>query len=69
MHDGYTTCGGLAALRGLREMVMGKEHPSTLTSINKPAGVLTDQGRYDQAEQMPRRAFKAIGNDAEPRAS
>jgi tetratricopeptide (TPR) repeat protein len=39
------------ALR-LREMAMGKEHPSTLMSMNNLAGALMDQGKYEQAEEM-----------------
>jgi hypothetical protein len=30
--------------------VLGKEHPSTLTTINNLAGVLRDQRKYEQAE-------------------
>jgi hypothetical protein len=30
---------------GLRETVLGKEHPSTLTSTNNLASVLRDQGK------------------------
>jgi hypothetical protein len=29
--------------------VLGKEHPSTLTSINNLAAVMRDQGKYEQA--------------------
>ena len=38
------------ALR-LQETVLGKEHPSTLTSMNTLAGVLRDQGKYEEAEE------------------
>ena len=37
---------------GLSEVVLGREHPSTLTSMNNLAGVLSDQGKYEQAEEM-----------------
>ena len=37
---------------GLRDTVLGKEHPSTLTSMNNLAMVLRDQGKYEQAEEM-----------------
>jgi hypothetical protein len=39
------------ALR-LQETVLGKEHPDTLTSMNNLAGVLRDQGKHEQAEEM-----------------
>lgn len=38
----------------LRETVLGKEHPSTLTSMNNLAGVLSRQGKYKEAEEMYR---------------
>ena len=44
-----------------REKVLGKEHPSTLTSVDNLALVLQDQGKYEEAEQMNRRAL----NDSE----
>jgi len=34
---------------GLCGTMLGKEHPSTLTSINNMAAVLKDQGKYGQA--------------------
>ncbi|KAH7116615.1 P-loop containing nucleoside triphosphate hydrolase protein [Dactylonectria estremocensis] len=42
-----------------REKVLGREHPSTLTSVNNLASVLQDQGKYEEAEQMNRRALDA----------
>jgi hypothetical protein len=39
------------ALR-LRETVLGKGHPSTLTSMNNLAGVLRDQGKYESTIQI-----------------
>jgi hypothetical protein len=44
--------GGLVL--GLREAVLGKEHPSTPTSMNDLAMVLRDGGKYEQAEEMNR---------------
>ena len=32
------------------EKMLGKEHPSTLTSMNNLALVLSRQGRYEEAE-------------------
>jgi hypothetical protein len=32
--------------------VLGKEHPSTLASMNNLAAVLWSQGKYEQAEEM-----------------
>ena len=43
------------ALR-LRETVLGKEHPDTLTSMDNLAEGLRDQGKYEQAEEMHRQA-------------
>jgi len=36
----------------VRERVQGKEHPDTLTSMNNLATVLSDQGKYLEAEQI-----------------
>ena len=44
------------ALR-LRETVMGKEHPATLTSMDNLAGRLRGQGKHEQAEEMHRQAL------------
>jgi tetratricopeptide (TPR) repeat protein len=38
--------------------VLGKEHPSTLMSMNSLAMVLKDQGKYEQAEEMLRQALR-----------
>ncbi|KAH6972637.1 TPR domain protein [Ilyonectria destructans] len=43
----------------IRERVLGREHPDTLTSISNLAGVLQYQGKYEEAEQMNRRALDA----------
>ncbi|KAI1317055.1 kinesin light chain 3 [Xylariaceae sp. FL0255] len=40
---------------GLREEVLGREHPSTLTSMNNLAEVLGSQGKYDEVEEMHRK--------------
>ncbi|XTI88790.1 kinesin light chain 1, partial [Cenococcum geophilum] len=45
------------ALEG-REKALGKEHPSTLTSVNNLASVLGYQGKYEEAEQMNQRALE-----------
>jgi hypothetical protein len=42
---------------GLRETVLGKEHPDTLTTMNNLANVLSDQGKYEQAEEMHRQTL------------
>ncbi|KAH6989834.1 putative kinesin [Ilyonectria destructans] len=41
------------------EKVLGREHPSTLTSISNLALVLRYQGKYKEAEQINRRALDA----------
>jgi len=38
----------------VKEKVLGKEHPSTLVSMSNLAGVLSDQGKYAEAEKMHR---------------
>jgi hypothetical protein len=42
---------------GLWETVLGKEHSSTLTSINNLASVLSHQGKYGQVEEMYRQTL------------
>jgi hypothetical protein len=42
----------------LRETVLGKEHPFTLTSMNNLATGLRVQGKYEQAEEMHRQALR-----------
>jgi tetratricopeptide (TPR) repeat protein len=42
-----------------REKVLGREHPSTLTSVDNLGLVLSSQGKYEEAEAMHRRALKA----------
>ncbi|KAK0623518.1 hypothetical protein B0T14DRAFT_425965 [Immersiella caudata] len=42
----------------LREKVLGKEHPSTLTSMNNLGNVLDGQGKYEEAEQMHQQALQ-----------
>lgn len=41
-----------------REKVLGKEHPSTLTSVGNLASMLRYQGKYGEAEAMNRRALE-----------
>jgi hypothetical protein len=38
-------------------MVLGKEHPSTLTSMNNLTLVLSNQGKYEEAEEMLRQSL------------
>jgi hypothetical protein len=38
-------------------MVLGKEHPSTLTSMNNLALVLSNQGKYEEAKEMLRQSL------------
>jgi hypothetical protein len=40
-----------------KEKVLGREHPSTLTSISNLAGVLNSQGKYEEAEAMNRQTL------------
>ncbi|KAH9865613.1 hypothetical protein J1614_009198 [Plenodomus biglobosus] len=42
----------------IREKVLGREHPDTLTSANKLGLVLERQGKYNEAEVMQRRALE-----------
>jgi hypothetical protein len=44
------------ALAG-REKELGEQHPDTLASVNNLAGVLQDQGMYEDAEKLSRRAL------------
>ncbi|KAK3176975.1 hypothetical protein OEA41_008301 [Lepraria neglecta] len=39
------------------EKMLGKEHPSTLTSMNNLALVLSSQGNYEEAERIDRQAL------------
>ena len=36
---------------GQGKMVLGLEHPGTLTSVNGLAGALSEQGKYGKAEE------------------
>jgi tetratricopeptide (TPR) repeat protein len=42
--------------------VLGKEHPTTLASLNNLASVLQGQGKYEETEVMYRRALKGREN-------
>ena len=52
---------------GLSEKVLGKEHPSTLTSMNNLTLVLKDQGKFEEAEATQREALglaeKGLGKE------
>jgi hypothetical protein len=37
---------------GLRERVLGKEHPDALTDMDNLAEVLSYQGKYKQTEEV-----------------
>jgi hypothetical protein len=39
-------------------MVLGKEHPNTLSSLRSLAMILLSQGKYEDAEEMSRRALE-----------
>src|ERR1700722_368582 len=41
----------------VRQELLGREHPDTLTSMSNLAEVLSDQGQYEQAEEMHRQAL------------
>ena len=41
--------------------MLGPEHPDTLISMNNLAEVLRDQGKYQAAEEMHRRALELKG--------
>jgi len=47
-----------AVALGVRDALLGKEHPSTLTSVSNLAAVLQNQGKYEAAEAMNRRALE-----------
>jgi hypothetical protein len=51
----------------LYETVLGEEHLYTLTNMNNLASVLSDQGKYEQAEEMHRQALRlretVLGNE------
>lgn len=49
----------------LKEKVLGRENPSTLSSMNNLALVLNSQGKYKEAEQI-RRALIKMGNVTVP---
>ena len=42
-------------------MVLGKEHLSTWASMKNLEAVLRDQGKYAQAEEMPRHVLQLSG--------
>ncbi len=46
----------------LREKVLGKEHPSTLTSMNNLAKMLHSQGKHEQAGQIHRQTLQLREN-------
>ena len=38
----------------------GREHPDTLTSMNNLARVLSEQGKYEQAEEMHQQTLRLM---------
>lgn len=48
---------------GLREKVLGREHPDTLTSMDNLAAALDDQGQHKEAERMHRQAQELRKSD------
>jgi hypothetical protein len=43
---------------GLNETILGKDHPSTLASMNNLGSVPRDQGKCEQAEEMHRQGLR-----------
>jgi tetratricopeptide (TPR) repeat protein len=41
----------------VRQELLGREHPETLASMNNLADILSDQGEYEEAEEMHRQAL------------
>jgi tetratricopeptide (TPR) repeat protein len=54
-------------LKQIPELVLGREHPETLTSMNNLALVLSEQGKYEEAETIHRQtlelARKVLGRE------
>ncbi|MBA3974869.1 MAG: hypothetical protein C0504_11705 [Candidatus Solibacter sp.] len=56
----YAEAEGLLEMaRAQSELVLGPEHPDTLTSVNNLAGLFRSQGRYGEAEPLYVRALAA----------
>ncbi|RYP03604.1 hypothetical protein DL764_005034 [Monosporascus ibericus] len=53
----FTTRNHKATALQLRQAVLGKKYPDTLTSMDDLPLVLNSQGKYDEAEQMYRQAL------------
>ncbi|KAH6983308.1 P-loop containing nucleoside triphosphate hydrolase protein [Ilyonectria sp. MPI-CAGE-AT-0026] len=49
----------------IRERLLGREHPHTLGSVQILAGVLRDQGKYEEAEQINRRTLDTYEKERE----
>jgi hypothetical protein len=55
----YTTAESFLRLSlEIREKILGREHPDTLTSVSHLGSVLSSQGKYDEAEAMQRQALE-----------
>mmetsp|Transcript_30163 Transcript_30163/g.44576 ORF Transcript_30163/g.44576 Transcript_30163/m.44576 type:complete len:137 (-) Transcript_30163:118-528(-) len=51
LEDAESLCWEARLLEGQREM-LGSKHLDTLTSLNKMAALLSDEGKLEEAEQM-----------------
>jgi hypothetical protein len=45
---------------GMCETLLGKERPCTLTSMNNLAILLSDQGKYEHAEEIHRQELRLV---------
>ncbi|KAF7137072.1 hypothetical protein CNMCM5793_006960 [Aspergillus hiratsukae] len=63
--DDEEALGAVFRSKSIQETALGPEHPDTLTSVSNLGSVLKDQGKYEEAEVMHRRALegseKALG--------
>ena len=53
----------------LRETVLGREYPKTLTNMNNTAVVIRRQGKYEEAEDMYQQELKLVEKVLGKRAS
>ena len=51
---------------GLRETVVGKEHPNTLTSMNNLTGVLSSRNPFSEVDPLYQRALNHYGKTLGP---
>lgn len=50
----------------IREKILGRKHPSTLTSVSHLGTVLKKQGKFEEAEEMQRRALQGFEKACKP---